>query len=133
MLREGSGEVCPGHGVTVQVHYTGTLCADGEKFDSSRDRPGNFSFTIGEGQVIKGWDQGVATMHKGEVAELYCRADYAYGEQGSPPKIPGGATLKFEVELLSWGEDEEAAEGDNAPVDVAWNIPEGDGAPVDAA
>ena len=79
---------------------------DGSKFDSSRDRPGNFSFTIGQGQVNKGRDKGVATMHKGEKAELYCRSDYAYGDSGSPPKIPGGATLKFEVELLSWAEDE---------------------------
>ena len=94
----------PFEGAEVQVHYVGTLLSDGSKFDSSRDRPGNFSFKIGKGQVIKGWDKGVATMHKGEKAELFCRADYAYGEGGSPPKIPGGATLKFEVELLSWAE-----------------------------
>ena len=60
------------------------------------------SFTLGQGQVIKGWDRGVATMRKGEKAMLTCRADYAYGDAGSPPKIPGGATLCFEVELLSW-------------------------------
>jgi peptidylprolyl isomerase len=113
----------------VQVHYTGTLL-DGSKFDSSRDRSGNFEFTIGEGQVrdtnallsfpapisgppsfahgqvIRGWDLGVATMHKGECATLYCRSDYAYGPGGSPPKIPANATLKFEVELLSWAEAE---------------------------
>ena len=94
----------PFEGAEVQVHYVGTLLSDGSKFDSSRDRPGNFSFRIGKGSVIKGWDVGVATMHKGEKAELFCRADYAYGEGGSPPKIPGGATLKFEVELLSWAE-----------------------------
>lgn len=52
--------------------------------------------------MIKGWDRGVATMRKGEKAMLTCRADYAYGDAGSPPKIPGGATLCFEVELLSW-------------------------------
>ena len=97
-------EGTPFEGAEVQVHYVGTLLSDGSKFDSSRDRPGNFKFKIGQGQVIKGWDQGVATMHKGEKAELFCRADYAYGESGSPPKIPGGATLKFEVELLSWAE-----------------------------
>ena len=51
-----------------------------------------------------GWDSGVATMHKGEKATLICRSDYAYGEHGSPPKIPGGATLNFEVELFSWKE-----------------------------
>ena len=94
----------PFEGAEVQVHYVGTLLSDGSKFDSSRDRPGNFKFPIGEGRVIQGWDKGVATMHKGEKAELFCRSDYAYGDAGSPPKIPGGATLKFEVELLSWAE-----------------------------
>ena len=97
-------EGTPFEGAEVQVHYVGTLLSDGSKFDSSRDRPGNFKFKIGQGAVIKGWDKGVATMHKGEKAELFCRSDYAYGDAGSPPKIPGGATLKFEVELLSWAE-----------------------------
>ena len=105
ILVEGdAAEGTPFDGAEVQVHYVGTLLSNGSKFDSSRDRPGNFNFKIGKGQVIKGWDKGVATMHKGEKAELFCRADYAYGEGGSPPKIPGGATLKFEVELLSWAE-----------------------------
>ena len=101
-----AGDVSSGYppdGANVQVHYTGTLLSDGSKFDSSRDRPGNFSFCIGEGQVIRGWDRGVATMRKGEVAELFCRSDYAYGDSGSPPKIPGGATLKFEVEVPRTG------------------------------
>jgi hypothetical protein len=93
----------PPPGSKVTVHYVGKLL-DGSKFDSSRDRPGHFEFTIGQGQVIKGWDSGVATMHKGEKATLICRSDYAYGERGSPPKIPGGATLNFEVELFSWKE-----------------------------
>ncbi|KAI1726052.1 FKBP-type peptidyl-prolyl cis-trans isomerase domain-containing protein [Ditylenchus destructor] len=96
----------PSKGDTVYVHYVGTLKDSGEKFDSSRDRNEPFHFTLGKGQVIKGWDVGVASMHKGEVADLECRADYAYGDSGSPPKIPGGATLVFNVELLSWeGED----------------------------
>lgn len=93
----------PPKGSHVRVHYVGTLL-DGTKFDSSRDRPGFFEFDVGVGQVIKGWDTGIMTMHKGEVATLVCRADYAYGENGSPPTIPGGATLKFEVELFSWKE-----------------------------
>ena len=99
-------EGTPFKGAEVQVHYVGTLVSDGSKFDSSRDRAGNFKFKIGKGNVIKGWDVGVATMLRGEKAELYCRSDYAYGAEGSPPKIPGGATLKFEVELLSWAEPE---------------------------
>lgn len=103
--KEGTGSAHPVTGSTVFVHYTGTL-KNGEKFDSSRDRNEPFKFTLGRSQVIKGWDLGVATMKKGEICELVCRSDYAYGEAGSPPKIPGGATLNFEVELIRWeGED----------------------------
>ena len=75
---------------------------------------------VGDGSVIKGWDKGVATMEKGEVAELFCRSDYAYGDKGSPPKIPGGATLKFEVELINWAEPVEVDDID--PVDLAKSI-----------
>uniref|UniRef100_A0A914HZA2 peptidylprolyl isomerase n=1 Tax=Globodera rostochiensis TaxID=31243 RepID=A0A914HZA2_GLORO len=107
ILRDGGEQgVHPAKGDTVYVHYVGTLKDTGEKFDSSRDRNEPFSFTLGKGQVIKGWDVGVASMCRGELAQLECRADYAYGDTGSPPKIPGGATLLFEVELLRWeGED----------------------------
>lgn len=83
------------------MHYTGTL-EDGTKFDSSVDRGDPFSFTLGQGQVIKGWDETVATMKKGEKCRVVLRSDYAYGKQGSPPKIPADATLVFEIELLSW-------------------------------
>lgn len=102
ILVVGTGWEKPEKGDSVTVHYTGTLASNGEKFDSSVDRGEPFVFTLGMGSVIKGWDQGVATMKKGEKAILTCRADYAYGESGSPPKIPGGATLDFEVELISW-------------------------------
>lgn len=102
ILVAGSGWEKPEKGDIVSVHYTGTLESDGSKFDSSVDRGEPFEFTLGQGSVIKGWDLGVATMKKGEKAVLTCRADYAYGDAGSPPKIPGGATLDFEVELLSW-------------------------------
>uniref|UniRef100_A0A7S0ETH1 peptidylprolyl isomerase n=1 Tax=Hanusia phi TaxID=3032 RepID=A0A7S0ETH1_9CRYP len=88
----------------VSVHYTGTLQSDGSKFDSSRDRPGTFEFQVGVGQVIKGWDQGIVGMKRDELCILRCRSDYAYGSTGSPPKIPGGATLDFEVELFDWWE-----------------------------
>ncbi|CAG5133011.1 unnamed protein product [Candidula unifasciata] len=105
IIREGEGEDRPAKGDKVSVHYVGTLL-DGTKFDSSRDRGEQFTFSLGKGQVIKAWDIGVASMRKGEVAKLTCRADYAYGEGGSPPKIPPNATLVFEVELFSWqGED----------------------------
>lgn len=96
------GATVPESGSEVRAHYTGTLESDGSKFDSSRDRGQPFTFKIGKGQVIKAWDQGFATMKVGEKAILKCRSDYAYGDHGSPPKIPGGATLLFDVELLGW-------------------------------
>ena len=101
-IKAGDGETVPKAGDRLTMHYVGTLANGGTKFDSSRDRAGNFSFNIGRGQVIKGWDVGVASMKRGEKALLYCRSDYAYGARGSPPKIPPETTLQFEVELLSW-------------------------------
>jgi len=103
-ITEGTGEEMPPPGSAVKVHYVGTLHDDGSKFDSSRDRPGTFDFDVGVGQVIKGWDEGICSMKKGEKCVLRCRSDYAYGDGGSPPKIPGKATLNFEVELFDWKE-----------------------------
>merc|ERR1712136_575725 len=80
----------------------GTLQSDGSEFDSSRSRGKPLTFTLGQGQVIQGWDKGVATMKQGEVAKFTLSPEFAYGEEGSPPKIPANATLIFEVELLSW-------------------------------
>jgi len=94
----------PLSGNDVQAHYTGTLVSDGSKFDSSRDRGKVFKFTIGQGQVIKGWDEGFASMKVGEKAMLKVRFDYAYGESGSPPAIPPKADLFFDVELLGFNE-----------------------------
>lgn len=93
----------PPVGNEVQAHYTGSLL-DGTKFDSSVDRGTPFKFTIGNGQVIRGWDEGFASMKVGEKAILKCKPDYAYGASGSPPKIPANATLEFEVELLGFHE-----------------------------
>lgn len=101
LLVEGEGTETPQIGDEVFVHYTGTLL-DGTKFDSSRDRDQQFSFKLGEGMVIKGWDTGVATMKKNEKVNLTIKPDYGYGAAGSPPTIPANATLKFEVELFSW-------------------------------
>jgi len=95
---EGTGfEVKDGD--TVSVHYTGTLL-DGEKFDSSKDRDEPFEFTVGKSSVIKGWHEGLVGMKKGGVRKLTIPASKGYGAAGSPPKIPGNATLVFVIELL---------------------------------
>lgn len=86
-------------GAVVSVNYVGTL-TDGQKFDSSYDRNTPFSFTLGAGQVIEGWDQGVLGMKVGGKRKLTIPSSLAYGESGIPNAIPGGATLIFEVELL---------------------------------
>ena len=93
----------PPNGYEVTAHYTGTL-EDGSKFDSSLERGKPFTFTIGKGQVISGWDVGFSSMKVGEKAILAIKSEYGYGEHGMPPKIPGGAKLNFEVELLGFKE-----------------------------
>jgi len=99
-IRVGTGAEAKA-GQTVTVHYVGTL-TNGEKFDSSRDRPGNgFSFPLGGGKVIKGWDQGVAGMKIGGLRKLTIPPGLGYGARGYPPVIPPDSTLIFEVELLS--------------------------------
>jgi|EP01033_Poteriospumella_lacustris_P002230 peptidylprolyl isomerase len=100
VLAEGSGD-SPQPGDEVEAHYVGTL-DDGTVFDSSRSRGKPFKFQIGKRQVIKGWDQGFATMTLGEKAILRCRSDYAYGPSGQG-SIPANATLNFDVELLGFG------------------------------
>lgn len=105
ILSPGTGTENPPPGCEVSVHYTGRLL-NGEVFDSSVERSEKFKFKLGENQVIKGWDVGVATMTRGEKCLLTCTPGYAYGEKGSPPKIGPNQTLQFEVELFDWrGED----------------------------
>lgn len=96
-------------GDMVHVHYTGKL-TDDTKFDSSRDRGSPFSFTLGAGQVIKGWDQGIAGMCVGEKRILRIPPSLGYGAAGAGGVIPGGATLIFDVELMEVEGNEEYAE-----------------------
>jgi len=94
----GTGEAAS-EGATAVVHYTGWLM-DGTKFDSSLDRGQPLDFVIGQGRVIKGWEEGVGTMNVGGKRELIIPPDLAYGARGAGGVIPPDATLKFEVELM---------------------------------
>ena len=84
----------------MHVLYEGRLASDGTVFDKSLDHESAFSFKIGQGQVIKGWDIGIASMTVGERAELILKPEYAYGDSGAGASIPPGATLIFKVELV---------------------------------
>ncbi|MEK1838568.1 FKBP-type peptidyl-prolyl cis-trans isomerase [Pseudomonas sp. NPDC089918] len=99
-LEPGDGTTFPKGGQIVSVHYTGTL-VNGEKFDSSHDRGEPFKFKIGVGQVIKGWDEGVAQMSVGQKSKLTISPDFGYGTRGAGEVIPPNATLIFDVELIS--------------------------------
>jgi len=101
-VKPGTGPV-PKAGQTVTVNYTGWLFVDGKKgkkFDSSLDRNEPFSFPLGQGQVIKGWDEGLATMHVGGKRTLIIPPDLGYGASGAGGDIPPGATLMFDIDLL---------------------------------
>ena len=100
----GTGET-PKKGQMVTVHYTGWLDDNGQKgrkFDSSRDRGEPFTFKLGVGQVISGWDIGVSTMQAGGQRTLTLPAEHGYGQRGAGSVIPPGATLVFDVELISF-------------------------------
>jgi len=98
-IREGNGKVAE-KGDTISVNYLGTLAANGQKFDSSYDRNEPFTFKLGSGQVIEGWEKGIVGMKVGGKRILTIAPDKAYGPDGYPPVIPPNATLKFEVELM---------------------------------
>ena len=99
-LNEGEGEIVP-KGATVKVHYTGRL-PDGTVFDSSVERGEPIEFKVGAGQVIRGWDEGITQLQKGQKAIITCPPDYAYGDTGAGGVIPPNATLTFEVEVVDF-------------------------------
>ena len=99
VLQEGDGETVTKKGDTISVHYTGTL-EDGTKFDSSIDRGEPFSFIIGAGQVIQGWEQGTLDMKVGEKRKLTIPAELGYGSRGAGNVIPPNATIIFDIELM---------------------------------
>ncbi len=100
VIKEGLGQK-PKAGAQVLAHYNGTLM-DGTLFDSSYKRGEPIAFVVGKGQVIKGWDEALLDMKKGEKRTLIIPYDLAYGEAGYPPVIPAKATLVFEVELVDF-------------------------------
>lgn len=102
---DGGNGIKPTKGQQIEVHYEGRL-EDGTVFDCSYDRE-PLEVAIGTGAVIKGWDLGIMAMEFGEKAELWIKSEYGYGENGSPPKIPGGATLIFTCELIKQMSDAE--------------------------
>ena len=99
-VKAGTGPT-PVTGQICVIHYTGTLSSGGAKFDSSRDRGKAFEFKIGTGQVIRGWDEGVAQMKVGGRYLLKIRSDYGYGSRGAGGVIPPNADLTFDVELIA--------------------------------
>jgi FKBP-type peptidyl-prolyl cis-trans isomerase FkpA len=111
VMKEGTGAT-PGAEDVVEVHYHGTL-TDGTVFDSSVERGKTISFPLN--RVIKGWTEGLQTMKEGGKTKFVIPADLAYGEAGAPPKIPGGATLVFEVELFKVTKAADAAKAEAAP------------------
>jgi FK506-binding protein 1 len=101
-LKPGDPSRVPRNGQKVNVHYDGYL-TNGTKFDSSRDRGKPFSFKLGQGEVIRGWDEGVARMSVGQAVRLTISPDYGYGARGAAGVIPPNAVLIFDVELISIG------------------------------
>ena len=98
--KEGAGEKV-GKDKKIKAHYAGKLL-DGTEFDSSVKRGMPFEFVVGTGQVIKGWDEALSDMKKGEKRTLIIPSELAYGARGRPPKIPPSSTLVFEVELVDF-------------------------------
>ena len=102
-IHPGDATHFPKKGDTCRVHYVGYL-PDGTKFDSSRDRNTAFTFKLGEKSVIRGWEDGIMLMSRGQIVKLTIPPIYAYGVNGYPPIVPANVTLCFEIELISFCE-----------------------------
>lgn len=103
-MKEGDGVTFPKTGDKVLVHYTGCLASNGRAFDSSRAKGHAFTFVVGCGKVIKGWDVVVPQLSKGQRVRVHIPFDEGYGPKGNPPAIPPGADLLFDIEVLSFNE-----------------------------
>lgn len=111
----------PSKGATVTAHYVGKLASDGSTFDSSVDRGKPFKFKIGQGDVIRGWDEGFASMKVGERAVLTIRADYGYGAEGMGDIIPANSDLVFNVKLLGFKEPRKRADAIETDAEIGEN------------
>jgi hypothetical protein len=109
-LKVGEGDREVKTGDEINVLYVGRLFKTNAKFDSKEKKEDPFKFTVGKEEVIKGWDQGVVGMKKGGKRKLVIPAPLAYGEKGKPPKIPPNAPLTFEIELVGWADEKDAAD-----------------------
>lgn len=107
-LKPGTGDRTVKKGDEIKVNYVGTLLKGGKKFDENTSADDPFTFTVGEG-VIEGWSEGVIGMKKGGKRKLTIPWKLAYGDKGSPPKIPGKAPLVFEIDLIGWADEPAAA------------------------
>lgn len=112
-LKPGAGDRAVKKGDEIKVNYVGKLLKNGSKFDENTSADDPFTFTVGEG-VIEGWSEGVIGMKKGGKRKLTIPWKMAYGDKGSPPKIPGKAPLVFEIDLLGWADEPAAASSASA-------------------
>jgi hypothetical protein len=130
-LKPGTGDRAVKDGDAIKVHYVGKLLKNGVKFDSNEAKDKPFEFTVGEG-VIEGWSKGVVGMKKGGKRKLVIPAPLAYGESGHPPKIPANSALTFEIELVGWADEPDAA-ASASPSGSADAKPAGSGSAAPAA
>lgn len=131
-LKPGAGDRVVKKGDEIKVNYVGTLLKGGKKFDENTSAEDPFTFTVGEG-VIEGWSEGVIGMKKGGKRKLTIPWKMAYGDKGSPPKIPGKAPLVFEIDLLGWADEPAAPAGSASAAPAAGSAAPAAGSAAPAA